>query len=135
MAEQRLRRHDDQRLADVALQLAARDVEVVGGRRAVRHLHVVFCAELQIALEAGGGVFRPLALIAMRQQNREARHAQPLALARRNELVEDHLGAIGEVAELRLPDGERIGLGQRIAIFEAQHRLFREHGEIGRAHV
>ena len=76
-------------------------------------------------------MFRPLPLIAMRQQADEARHAQPLALAAGNELVEDHLRAIGEVAELRFPDGQRIGLGQRIAIFEAEHGFFRQHGVDG----
>ena len=38
-----------------------------------------------------------------------------------------HLRAVGEVAELRLPQRQRIRLGQRIAVFEAEHGLFREH--------
>jgi hypothetical protein len=57
----------------------------------------------------------------------EARHAQPLALARRDELVEHHLRAVGEVAELRLPQRQRVRLGQRVAVLEAEHRLFRQH--------
>jgi hypothetical protein len=72
-------------------------------------------------------VLRPLALVAVRQKAHEARHAQPLALARRDELVEHHLGAVGEVAELRLPQGERVRLGQGVAVLEAEHRLLREH--------
>ena len=72
-------------------------------------------------------MFRPLAFVAMRQQADEARHAQPFALARRDELVEHHLRAIGEIAELRLPQRQRLRLGERIAVFEAEHRLFREH--------
>ena len=123
----RLRRHQDQRLAEVALQLPAQDVEVVRRRRAVGDLHVVLGAHLQEALEAGGGMLRTLALVAVRQQADEARHAQPLALARRDELVEHHLRAVGEVAELRLPQGQRVGLGQGVAVLEAEHRLFREH--------
>ena len=127
VAQQRLRRHQDQRLAELAVQLAAQDVEIVGRRRAVGDLHVVFGAQLQEALEARGGVLRPLALVAVRQQADEARHAQPLALARRDELVEHHLRAVGEVAELRLPQRQRVRLGQRVAVFEAEHRLFRQH--------
>ena len=46
---------------------------------------------------------------------------------RGNELVEHDLRAVGEIAELRLPHGERIGLGQRIAVLEAEHRLLRQH--------
>src|SRR5690349_1179045 len=41
--------------------------------------------------------------------------------------VEDNLRAIGEIAELRLPDDKRVGLGERIAILETQDRFFREH--------
>ena len=38
-----------------------------------------------------------------------------------------HLRAVGEVAELRLPQGQRVRLGQRIAVLEAEHRLLRQH--------
>ena len=72
-------------------------------------------------------MFRTLALIAVRQQADEARHAQPLAFARRDELVEDDLRAVGEVAELRFPERQRIRAGQRIAVFETEHGLFRKH--------
>ena len=50
-----------------------------------------------------------------------------LRLARRDELVDDDLRAVGEIAELRLPEHERIGLGERVAVLEAEHRLLREH--------
>ena len=38
-----------------------------------------------------------------------------------------HLRAVGEIAELRFPQGQRVRLGERIAVFEAEHRLFRQH--------
>ena len=38
VAQQRLGRHHDQRLAELAVDLAAQQVEVVGRRRHVRHL-------------------------------------------------------------------------------------------------
>ena len=72
-------------------------------------------------------MFRTLAFIAMRQQADEAGHAQPLAFARRDELVEQNLRAIGEIAELAFPERQRVGLRERIAVFEAEHGLFREH--------
>ncbi len=122
-----LRRHQDQRLAEVALELAAQDVEVVRRRRAVGDLHVVFGAHLQDSARAA-----PRNAPAPGPRSRaaaadEARHAQPLALARGDELVEHHLRAVGEIAELRLPQRQRVGLGQRIAVFEAEHGLFRQH--------
>ena len=126
MPQQRLGRHDDQRLAELADHLSAQDVEIVGRGRAVDHLHIVLGAALQVALEAGGGVFRTLALVAVRQQHDEAAHPQPLALARGNELVHNHLGAVGEVAELGFPHGQGVGVGEREAVLEAQHRLFRQ---------
>ena len=127
VAQQALRRHQDQRLAELALHLTAQDVEVVRRRRAIGDLHVVFGAHLQPALETRGGMLRPLALVAVRQQADEARHAQPFAFARRDELVEHHLRAVGEVAELRFPQRQRVGLGQGVAVFETEHRFFRQH--------
>ena len=48
-------------------------------------------------------------------------------LARRDELVDDHLRAVGEIAELRLPQRQRVRLGQRVAVLEAEHGLLRQH--------
>src|SRR6516225_2959184 len=127
MADEALRRHQDQRLADLALELTAQDVKIVRRRGAIGDLHIVLAAHLQEALQARGGMLGALAFIAVGQQADEARHAQPFALAGGNELVEDDLGAVGEIAELRLPQGEGVRLGERIAVFEAQHRLLREH--------
>src|SRR5580693_9660019 len=71
-------------------------------------------------------MLRTLPFIAMRQHADEARHAQPFAFARGDELIEQYLGAVGEVAELRFPDRQRLRLRQRIAVLEAEHRLLRE---------
>src|SRR5918993_238785 len=127
VAQQRLRGHQDERLAEVTLELAAQDVEIVRGRRAVRDLHVVLRAHLQKALEPRRGMLRPLALVAVREETHEPGHAQPLAFARRDELVEHHLRPVGEVAELRLPQGEGVRLRQGIAVLEPEHRLLGEH--------
>ena len=121
VAQQRLRRHHDQRLAEVAAHLAAQRVEIVGRRGRHDHLPVVLGGELQVALEPRRAVLRPLPLVAVRQQHHQAVHAQPLALARADELVDDDLRAVGEVAELRFPQHQRIGLGRGVAVLEAQH--------------
>ncbi len=126
VAQQRLRRHQDQRLAERAVHLPAQHVEIIGRRGGHADLHIVLRAKLQIALQPRRGMFRPLALIAMRQKHHEARHAQPFHFAGGDELVDDHLRAIGEIAELRFPQHQRFGLGGGVAIFEAQHRFFRQ---------
>ncbi|MPL74173.1 hypothetical protein SDC9_19983 [bioreactor metagenome] len=127
VTQKRLRRHQDQRLAEVAVDLPAQDVEIVRRGRAVRHDPVVFRRKLQEAFETGRAVLGALALEAVRQQADEARHAQPLAFARVDELVEHDLRAVGEVAELGFPQGKRVRFSQRIAILEAEHRIFRQH--------
>ena len=109
------------------MQLTAQDVEIVRRRRTVRHDPVVLTAHLQESFETRGRVFGALPFEPMRQQRDQTRHPQPFAFARADELVEHDLRAVGKVAKLRLPQGQRVGFGQRIAIFKAQHRIFRQH--------
>ena len=78
-------------------------MEVLCRSRGLAHLHVVARAELQIAFDARAGVFRPLAFVAVRQQQHESGEQVPLVFASDDELVDDDLRAVGEVAELRFP--------------------------------
>ncbi len=112
VAQQRLWRHQDQRLAIGPVQLAPQNVEIVRGRRAVRDDPVVFGAKLQKPFQPRAGMFRPLALIAVRQKHHQARHPQPFRFARVDELVDHDLRAIGKIAELRLPDRQGVRFGQ-----------------------
>src|SRR3546814_9017984 len=48
-------------------------------------------------------------------------------LARRNELVDHHLSAVDEIAELGFPNGQRVRLGRSIAVFKGQHGLFGQY--------
>src|SRR4051794_3693389 len=73
-------------------------------------------------------MLRSLPFITMRQEQREPAQATPLGLARADELVDDHLGAVREVAELAFPDYERIRLGRRVAVVEAHDGFFGQHG-------
>src|SRR6056300_1368095 len=65
--------------------------------------------------------------MAVRQQKRKATLTTPLHLARGNELVDNHLCTVGEVAKLSLPDDECVGLCGGIPVLKAKHRLFRKH--------
>ena len=137
VAQQRFRRHQHQRFAERPVHLAAQDVEIVCRRGGAGNLHVVLCAKLEIPLQPGRGMLRPLAFIAMRQQQHEAVHAQPFHFAGSDELVDHDLRAVGEVAELRFPQHQCLGLGRGIAVFKAQHRFFGQqrihHFEFGLA--
>ena len=44
----------------------------------------------------------------------------------RQELVDDDLRAVGEVAELRLPHHQRLRVGEAVAVLEAEHRRLRQ---------
>ena len=69
----------------------------------------------------------PCAFVAVRQEQREPAQAAPLRFARADELVDDDLRAVDEVAELAFPDHERVRIGGRVAVLEAHHGLFGQH--------
>ena len=77
---------------------------------------------MQEALEARRGVLGARALVAVREQQRQARGLAPLGQAGDDELVDDDLGAVDEVAELRLPEHERLRRLLRVAVLEAHAR-------------
>ena len=69
-------------------------------------------------------MLRALPLVAVRQQQHEPAQPAPLHFAGSDELVDHHLGTVGEVAELGFPDHQRIRLGGGGAIFERQDGFF-----------
>ena len=64
----------------------------------------------------------------VRQQQSQAGLAQPLGLARADELVDDDLRAVREVAELRLPHHQRVRVLKRVPQLEPQDAKLRERG-------
>src|SRR5581483_5988147 len=98
-----LLREHHQRLAPRTQRLPPQHVEILRGSGGLAELDVVARGELQEALDARAGVLRPLAFVAVRQQQHQSGEQAPLVLARGDELVNDDLRAVGEVPELRLP--------------------------------
>lgn len=76
--------------------VGAQEAEVLGGGRRLRHRPIPLGGELQEALDPGAGVLQPL--VAMRKEQDQPAPLRPLRLARREELVEDGLGDVNEVA-------------------------------------
>ena len=130
MAEQALGRHDDQRPPEVRLDLSPECVKELGRRRQVANLYVVLGRGHQIAFEVGAGVLRPLALVAVGKEHDQTAHPVPFVECRRDELVDDDLGAVGEVAELGLPDHQHVGFDERVAVIEPEHRRLRQHAVV-----
>ena len=90
----------------------------------------VLVAVLQEPLDAAGRVLGALALVPVRQEDDESRLAHPLGLARAEELVDDDLRAVDEVAELRLPDAQDVGGLVRVAELEAEDAVLREEAVV-----
>ena len=96
-------------------------MEELGGCRGVTDMHVVLGREDHEPFDAGGRVLRALSLEAVGEQHDQAAVLVPLVLRSDDELVDDDLGSVGEVAELGLPEDERLRVGDRIAVLEAEH--------------
>src|SRR6266545_2665238 len=101
-------------------------MKVLRRRRRLADLDVVLGGEIQETLRAGARVLRPLPLVTVRQQKDQTRQEAPFVLTGRQELVDDHLRAVGEVPELRLPKDERLRIVAAVAVLEAQRRRLRQ---------
>src|SRR5262249_16799373 len=120
MTKEALRREDDERLPPGAEHLTAERVEEPRRRRQVADLDVVLGRQLQEAFDARARVLRPLPFVAVRQKKDEPREAEPLVLGRDDELIDDDLRRVEEVAELRLPHDEAARAVEAVAILEAE---------------
>ena len=106
-------------------------MEVLSGRSAVANLHIIFGAELQEAFNAGAGVLRPLALETVRQQQNKSAGLIPFRFRRAQELINNDLRAIDEIAELGFPKNESQRVGHAIAELKTHHRIFTEQAVNG----
>src|SRR5204863_9688557 len=100
------------------------------GGRAVRDADVALGAELEEPLHAATRVLRARALVAVWQQQGEPRGLAPLGEARDEELVDDDLGAVNEIAELRLPQHQRLGGLDAVAVLEREAGLLGERAVV-----
>src|SRR5215467_221678 len=101
-------------------------MEVLRGCGAIGYPQVIATRKLQETFEPRARMFRPLALVPVRQEQHEPRSLPPLGPRRRDELIDDHLCRIGEVAVLRLPEDQHLTGQAAVAILEAEGRTLRE---------
>jgi hypothetical protein len=78
-------------------------MEILRGVAGLAHLNILFAGELQKAFDAGAGMFGALTFVAMRQQEHQAGRQIPFVFGGADELIDDDLRAVHEIAELRLP--------------------------------
>ena len=131
MPQQALGREDDQRLAHAAavraaVHLAAQQVEVLGrGGGSCTTWMLSSAQSCRKRSMRALRVLRALAFVAVRQQQHQAAGLAPLGLAGDDELVDHDLGAVGEVAELGLPQDQGERVAERVAELEAHARRTR----------
>src|SRR5688572_11693059 len=98
------RQYDErQRVGFEQERLPSQQVKVLSGRRAVGHAHVGIRGDLQEPLDAGARMIRSLSFVAVGQEQHEGWGETPFRAARHDELIQDHLRAVDEVAILRFP--------------------------------
>src|SRR5689334_25173475 len=100
-------------------------MEVLRGRRRIGDDEVVLGAELEVALQPRARVLRPLPLIAMGQEEHESRVLAPLCAISREELVDDGLSNVREIAELCLPEHQVARSRRAAAVLEADDPALR----------
>src|SRR5690242_4583013 len=99
-------------------------MEDVNRRRRLNDLHVVIRSQLEKPREARAGVLWTLTFEAMRKQMRNAAQPPPFVCRRGNKLIDDDLGHIPEIAELRLPRDETIRSVETVPVFKSDHSYF-----------
>jgi len=100
--------------------------ESIGGRGGIDDLNIVLGGEPEEALEARAGMLGAHTLEAVRQQEHEATELLPFVFAARDELIDDWLRDIPEIAELRFPKDEGARAIEAETIFESEHARFAE---------
>ena len=107
-------------------RLPAEKVEVLRRRGCVDDPDVLLCGQLEKPLEACARMLRSVALVAVRKKKREAGRLAPFGEPGNEELVDDDLRAVDEVAELGLPEDKRLRGSHGVPVLEAERRVLGE---------
>jgi hypothetical protein len=74
----------------------------------------------------------PWPFVAVGEQHDDARPLAPLLLGARDELVDDDLGSVGEVAELGFPQHEGVGAFDRVPVLEGERGVLAQQRVVDR---
>ena len=124
VAQKTFRREHHERRPPDAERLTPQYVKVLGRGRRLADLEIVFGRKLEKPLDPGARVLGALPLIAVRQEQCQAGKPPPLVFGRGDELIDDHLRVVREVAELSLPEHKGLRIVAAVAVFEPEDRRF-----------
>src|SRR5262249_30579225 len=119
-----------QRIAGEQRRLPTEQMEVLRRSRAVHETQVDVRGSLKEALRAACGMIRSLAFVRVGKQQDQRWAQTPLGASRRDELVEDDLRAVDEIAVLRLPDDQAVRLLHVVAELESDRRVLRQRAVV-----
>src|SRR5262245_32723709 len=121
MAEKAFRSHHHERLSPAAQDLPSQTMEILCRSRRLNDLNVIVRGNLQESLEARAGVFRSLPFHSMRQQQSDATEPAPLLFSGGDELIDDHLRHVPEIAELCFPEHQAVRHIETVAVFKTKY--------------
>ena len=75
-------------------------------------------------------MLRPLTFVAVWQQQPDTGRLVPLLFARRDELIDNDLSRVDEIAELSLPQHQRGRRRDAVAVFEPQRARFAQRAVV-----
>ena len=75
-------------------------------------------------------MLRTAAFLAVRQQHHDAAGLAPFGFRRGNELIDDDLRAVGEIAVLRFPQHQRERIGHAVAEFETDDAVLAQRAVV-----
>src|SRR6185369_4845116 len=130
MAQKVFGGEDDQRFAERLFHLPAQEMKQLARGGRVSDLEIVLRTEREKPLYPGAGVLGPVPVIAVRKKQYHSAGPVPFAFTGGNELVDNHLSAVGKIAELGLPDGKPLRSGHAVAVFEAEDGTLGEHAVV-----
>src|SRR5690606_18335987 len=105
-------------------------MEILGRRRRITYLQIVFRAELKVAFQTSRRMLRPLAFETVRQKHHQAAAFFPFIFRCRNVLVDYYLSSIRKIAELSFPNNQVALANDRISVFETEHAAFRKRAVV-----
>src|SRR6516164_5911449 len=102
-------------------------MKILGRCRQIANLDIILCAKLQKSLKPRTGMFRALTFISMRKEENDAAGSLPFGLRTDDKLIDHHLGAVHEIAELCFPQAKQIRVVHRISVIKPQNGSLGKH--------